>query len=176
MTIDGFVAGPKGEMMEWMVMDWGEDIKKYVQDLTAPVDCILMGRNLAEGFIPHWASLLENPETNDEFTQKMVNTPKIVFSKKLTTSSWENTNLAEGDFVKVIKALKKQKGGDIIAYGGADFVSSLVKKNLIDDLYLFVNPAALGKGMRIFKDLRKYKLIEAKPFNCGIALLHYSKI
>jgi dihydrofolate reductase len=72
--------------------------------------------------------------------------------------------------------LKSQNGKDIIVYGGASFDSSLIKAGLIDEFYLFVNPAAIGKGMTIFKDLneiQKFNLVRSIAFDCGIALLYY---
>ena len=59
MSVDGFIAGPQGEM-DWMIWDWGDDLNRYVSDLTAPVDTIVLGRKLAQGFIPTWTSHLEN--------------------------------------------------------------------------------------------------------------------
>jgi dihydrofolate reductase len=55
MTIDGYMAGPNGEM-DWTVWNWDDNLIQYVGDLTEPVDCIVLGRKLAEGFIPHWAN------------------------------------------------------------------------------------------------------------------------
>ena len=54
-SIDGFVAGPNGEM-DWMVWDWDDALKDYVTRLTEPVDTIVLGRVLAQGFIPYWAA------------------------------------------------------------------------------------------------------------------------
>jgi dihydrofolate reductase len=81
-----------------------------------------------------------------------------------------------GDLVQEVNALKKQNGGDLIAYGGGKFVSSLIQNNLIDEYHLFVNPTAIGNGMPIFKSLENnlnLKLIKAKPFKCGIVVLCY---
>ena len=72
--------------------------------------------------------------------------------------------------------LKKQVGRDIIAYGGATFVSALIKHGLIDEFHLFVNPAVIGSGMAIFKELdSKQNLIlaKSKAFDCGIVVLSY---
>ena len=46
-SVDGYVAGPDNEM-DWMQWNWDEELKKYVGNLTDPVDCILLGRKLAE--------------------------------------------------------------------------------------------------------------------------------
>ena len=176
MTVDGYIAGPNGEM-DWMVWDWDDELKHYVQEITEPVDCIVLGRKLAEGFIPYWASVAANPE-NPEFTagQKFTNTHKVVFTKTLDKSEWDNTVLAKGDLVEEVTKLKKQEGGDIIAYGGATFVSALIKQGLIDEFHLFINPAAIGNGMTIFKELDRQQnltLVKATSFNCGIVVLNY---
>ncbi|HAO48699.1 MAG TPA: deaminase, partial [Runella sp.] len=62
MTLDGFVAGPNGEM-DWMTFAWTEDLINYVTELTNSFDTIVLGRNLAEGFIPHWKSVAENVDS-----------------------------------------------------------------------------------------------------------------
>jgi len=175
LSVDGYVAGPNGEM-DWMAMGWGDDIKNYIIALTEPVDTILIGRKLAEGFIPHWAALMENPETADIFTQKMANTHKVVFSKTLTVSAWDNTDLATGDLVEEVKKLKTMDGGDIITYGGAGFASSLIKAGLVDEYHLFINPAALGNGMPIFRELEgrlNLKLVKAQAFEGDIVVIYY---
>ena len=174
-TIDGFVAGSNDEM-DWVVFDWDDDLKNYVDEITKPVDCIILGRKLAQGFIPSWTSRIADPETADAFANKMVNTPKIVFSKTLENIQWQNTQLVKGNSVQEINQLKRQPGKDIIVYGGGSFVSFLIMEGLIDEYNLFVNPVALGKGMTIFKDLEdklNLTLVKSKPFDCGIVLLCY---
>ena len=80
-SIDGFVAGPNGEM-DWMVWDWDDSIKKYVSDLTATVDCIVMGRNLALGFIPYWENVASNSDDPQyPFGKIMTDTSKVVFTR-----------------------------------------------------------------------------------------------
>ncbi|HMQ60628.1 MAG TPA: dihydrofolate reductase family protein [Flavilitoribacter sp.] len=173
-SVDGFVAGPNGEM-DWMQWNWDDGLKAFVNALTEPVDTILLGRKLAEGFIPAWKSRIGDPAAEEElaFAHKMIDTPKIVFTKTLDSSEWENTELEKGDFVSQITGLKQQPGSDIIVYGGATFVASLIEKGLIDDLYLFVNPAATGGGLRIFGGRTNLALAASRAFDCGIVLLHY---
>lgn len=177
-TIDGFVAGANGEM-DWMVFDWDDELKNYVNEITEPVDCIILGRKLAQGFIPSWTSRIANPETADAFAHKMVDTPKIVFSRTLDESPWATTVLAKGDIVEEVNRLKNQTGKDIIVYGGAGFVSSLIKENLIDEYNFFVNPTAIGRGMTIFGKLEdktlSLKLNRSQSYNCGIVVNTYLK-
>ena len=178
-SVDGYIAGPNGEM-DWMAWNWDDALKKYVGDLTDPIDTIILGRKLAEGFIPYWANVAANPD-HPEFTsgKKYTDTHKVVFTKTLDKSAWDNTVLAKGDLVDEINNLKQQEGKDIIAYGGSTFVSSLIKEGLIDEYHLFVNPTAIGDGMPIFQNLNenlKLKLVKSIAFDCGIAILHYEHL
>jgi len=176
MTVDGYIAGPNGEM-DFMAWDWDDKLKQYVTDITEPVDCIILGRKLAQGFIPHWAAVAANPDDPEFTSGKMfTNTPKVVFTKTLEKPEWNNTVLAKGDLVDEIVKLKKQDGKDIIAYGGATFVSALIKQGLIDEFHLFINPTAIGNGMTIFKELdskQNLTFIKATSFDCGIVVLNY---
>ena len=173
MTVDGYIAGRNGEM-DWMTFNWDNELNKYVNEITEPVDCIVLGRKLAQGFIPHWAS---KPEGEDAWgVNKMNNTTKVIFTKTLDKSEWKNTVLAKGDLVDEITKLKKQDGKDIIAYGGATFVSALIKQGLIDEFHLFINPTAIGNGMTIFKELdskQNLTLVKSTSFDCGIVVLNY---
>lgn len=170
MTVNGYIAGPNGEM-DWMLRNWDDKLKNYVGAITQPVDCIILGRKLAQGFIPYWASHPEE-EGADKFNQ----TPKVVFTKTLAVSEWDNTILAKGKLVDEIEKLKTQDGGDIIAYGGATFVSALIKHRLIDEFHLFINPVSISQGLAIFAELdqpQSLNLVKATAFECGLVVLNY---
>jgi dihydrofolate reductase len=128
-------------------------------------------------FVSYWSDVMSKPDDPDySFAKKMIETPKVVFTKTLNKSEWVNTDIATGNMKDEVNRLKNRDGGDIIVYGGASFDSSLIKEKLIDEFYLFVNPVAIGKGKTIFKDLseiQKLSLIESISFDSGIVLLHY---
>ena len=176
MTVDGFISGQNGEL-DWMFFPWTDDIISYVREITEPVDTIILGRKLAEGFIPHWENVVKNPnDTEFEGGIKYTTTPKIVFTKTIEKSIWNNTEVENGELVEEITKLKNQNGKDIIVYGGGTFVTSLIKARLIDEFHLFINPAAIGNGMTIFNGLDNnlnLKLKFAKQFDCGITLTCY---
>jgi len=128
-------------------------------------------------FIPYWATVAANPD-HPEFTAGKIftDTDKVVFSKSLDKSIWDKTVLASGELADEINKLKEQEGKDIIVYGGATFVSALIKQGLIDEFHLFINPTAIGNGMTIFKDLNNIqhlRLVKSQAFDCGIAVLNY---
>lgn len=176
LSVDGFCAGPNGEM-DWMTWDWDQQLKKYVSDLHENVDHIILGRKLAEGFIPTWKSRLEEPAGEEtSFIKKMNETPKTVFTKTLKESIWDKTELATGRLAEEISKLRNQAGGDIIVYGGAHFVSDLIANGLIDEYHFFVNPVILGDGLAIFNKVNPYQhlsLIQAQAFNCGVTVLNF---
>ncbi|XVQ15444.1 dihydrofolate reductase family protein [Spirillospora sp. CA-255316] len=172
-TVDGYMAGPNGEM-DWMTFSWSDDLNTYVDALTETVDTIVLGRKLAEGFIPAWES---GPEGEDQAAiDWMNNTPKVVITNTLTESPWKNAVVAGGDLAETVNGLKAEPGGDMIAYGGGTFVRNLIAAGLLDELYLFVNPVAIGAGMPVFPKLdadQPLRLVTARPFECGITALHY---
>jgi dihydrofolate reductase len=174
MTLDGFVGGPNGEL-DWMTWDWSDDLKEYATELTHSFDTILLGRKMTDGFITHWEEVCKDPESpNYDAAKIFIDTPKITFSRTLSESKWDNTSIANS--TDTIKELREQTGDDIIVYGGADFVSGLVKDRLIDEYYLFINPVALGNGLRIFDnvgDRMNLKLEDSIQFDCGIVLVKY---
>lgn len=178
LSVDGFVCGPNGEM-DWMVWDWDDQLKKYVGDLTNSADTFLMGRATGEGMAMYWPTVGSNPESKEEdkwMAEKLNTSPKVVFSKTVTSINWTNTRVAN-DIVEEVKELKKEAGKDIMLYGGAGLVSSFIRHNLIDEYHLFINPAAIGKGKTIFNNLDErlnLKLVNVTPGSCGIVVLEYA--
>jgi dihydrofolate reductase len=170
-TVDGHMASPDGAM-DWLA-SWSDDVGPYIEEITKNVDCIVLGRKLAESFIPAWES---GPEREDQKSiDWMNNTPRVVITNTLTESPWRNATVANGDLTEIINDLKARPGGDLVVYGGGTLVSSLIAAGLIDDLHLFVNPTATGGGMPVFPrgSYQRLELVAARPFGCGITAMHY---
>ena len=176
LSIDGCIAGPNGEM-DWMVGLSDDKLIKYENDLMESIDTILLGRKMTDVFISYWSDVIKKPDDRwYAFAKKMIETPKIVFTKTLDKSKWINTEIATGDLTDEIIKLKSRNGRDMVVYGGASFDSSLIKLGLIDEFLLFINPVAIGNGMTIFKDLneiQKFNMVKSIAFDSGEVLLHY---
>jgi dihydrofolate reductase len=176
MTIDGFVAGPGGEL-DWMWLPVGRDEAGFrkVIELADSCDTILLGRKMIKEFIDHWENVVDNQPDSPEqsLAQRMVNMRKIVFSRTQTVIEGRNLEVENGDLAAAVQALKKQPGKDIIVYGGADFVSSLISQDLIDEYFIFINPVAIGSGLSIFKEKKLLKLDSSVVFKNGKVLNKY---
>lgn len=176
MTINGYVGGTNGKN-DWMTWNPDDEFLAFLVALIDSSDTLLLGRKTAENIIPYWQNTAKsNPE--HPFAKKIVAIKKVVFTKTLNKSIWENTTLAKGDFVSEISNLKKQNGKDILVFGGASFVSSLINEGLINEYHLIVNPTTIGCGMTIFNsisDIQEFIPIQAKLFPGGKTVLSYQQ-
>lgn len=176
MTIDGFVAGPEGQL-DWMWIPGEQDTSVFQQviELANSCDTILLGRKMTREFVDYWENVADNQPDSPEhsFAQQMVNMRKIVFSRTETAINGRNVEVENGDLAAAVQALKNAPGKDIIVYGGADFVSSLISQNLIDEYFIFSNPIAIGKGLSIFKERKLLKLESSISYKNGKLLNKY---
>jgi dihydrofolate reductase len=180
-TIDGFVAGPNGEF-DWAFIAGKDDPEALQQmigfgvDLAASCDTFLLGRKLAAStFCTYWENVADNQPDNPwhPLAQLITNHRKIAFSRSETSLPGRNLEVEKGDLTTAVQALKNQPGKDILVYGGADFVSSLISFNLIDEYYLIVNPVAIGVGLSIFKERKVLELESSIAFKHGKILNKY---
>jgi dihydrofolate reductase len=175
LTSDGYFAGPDGEI-DWFF--WNEEMEKSAIDLISTVDTLLFGRVTYELMVNYWPSA-SSPTENPIIINKMINLPKIVFSKaleKVEWGKWNNARLIKEVTAEEILKMKKQTGKNIVIYGSGSIVSAFMNLGLIDEYYLLINPIVLGIGKPLFKDLsdkHKLELLGTKTFSNGVVLLHY---
>ncbi len=128
-SINGMVGVQRGHHF-----NWDEEVRQYSIANATNVECILLGRKTAAGFIPHWKSVAANPKDPDcEVGTLITNIPKVVFSRILRKSEWPNATVANGEIADYVNQLKRQTGKDLLVYGGSSFVASLIERNLIDE-------------------------------------------
>jgi dihydrofolate reductase len=174
MTINGYVGGVDGKN-DWMTWNPDNEFTAFLSSLLDTSDTLLLGRKTADNIIKFWEDEAVNNPTHP-FAKKITDIPKVVFTKTLDKSKWNNTTLAKGNLAEEIAALKKQNGKDIIVFGGAGFVSSLIKEGLIDEYHLIINPTAMGSGMTIFNALegvQKFTPTQSKLYPGGKTVLSF---
>lgn len=175
MTIDGFVAGPNGEQ-DWVWLAGPDEAGfQKIIELADSSDTILLGRKMTREFIDHWEHMVDHQPDHPALplAQLIVNMRKITFSHTETAISGRNLEVENGDLATAIQALKKQPGKDILVYGGAGFVRSLIDHDLVDEYFIISNPVAIGNGLPIFKERKVLKLESSIPFKNGKVLNKY---
>ncbi|MBT1706214.1 dihydrofolate reductase family protein [Chryseosolibacter indicus] len=175
MSLDGFVGGPNGEL-DWMwIGKRDESILQKVIELADTCDTILLGRKMTYGFIDYWENVVDTqPESHEQpLAKRMVSMRKIVFTRTETDMKGRNLEVENRELVTTVQALKNESGKDIMVYGGAGFVSSLISANLVDEYYIFRRPVAIGHGLPIFKDQKLLDLESSFVFKNGTILNKY---
>ncbi|MBZ9978377.1 dihydrofolate reductase family protein [Mesorhizobium sp. BR-1-1-10] len=183
MSVDGFVGA--NENHPWQLWGWGDDIgwdeelKRDFNAVFAGIDTILLSRKMAEeGYLTHWGNAARKYPADPfyAFAQRIVEARKVVPSDRLETSRWERTTVVSGDLPREVNALKAGEGGDMAVFGGAGFASALIAAGVVDEFQLFVNPAVLGAGRRIFDQggFRNLLLLGSKAYGCGMVVSRYA--
>lgn len=176
-SLDGFVAGPNGEM-NWITVD--EAIFDYAGDRTSNADMALYGRVTWDMMEAYWPTAADkpNPSKHDfEHSTWYKQVEKIVLSHSKAGDSQPLTTFLGDNIAEQISQLKQGEGGEIIIFGSPSAGRFLLQAGLVDDLWLFVNPVILGKGIPMFPELDerlKLKLVECKAFENQVVCLHYT--
>jgi dihydrofolate reductase len=177
-SLDGFVAGLKGEM-NWITVD--NEIFDFVKTVTDQADTALYGRVTFQMMEAYWPTAGENPDADKhdmEHSAWYNNVSKVVLSKTITETGLKNTKVISGNLVENINNIKRQPGKNILIFGSPGASHSLLNLGLIDEYWIFVNPVLLGEGIPLFKDvpeLTSLRFLGSKIFASGVIALHYKK-
>jgi len=171
MTLDGFVEGPNRDI-SWHFDVWGEELERLSVEQLKAAGGLMFGRVTYELMANHW------PGATGEVADFMNSLPKNVFSRTLTKSNWNNTQMFGADVPGTVARLKHQSAKDIFLFGSADLAASLIPRGLIDEFRIAVNPIILGGGTPLFKpgERLKLKLLDAKALSTGIVILRYQPV
>jgi dihydrofolate reductase len=172
-TVDGFVAGPQGQL-DWMNRAMDPELIGFITQLTDTSSTILLGRKMTPGFVAYWEGVMKKRDSPEyDFARKMVGLEKVVFSRTVQHIDGQNLRVYNSDLVEGVNEIKRQPGKDIVVYGGATFVRSLIEHGLIDELNMFVNPVAIGSGMQIFSGKKPLKLAGSTAYPSGTVVSTY---
>jgi dihydrofolate reductase len=177
-SLDGFVAGTKGEM-DWIIV--GEEMFDYAAQQTEQADTALYGRITYQMMESYWPTAGDKPNASKhdkEHSEWYNKVEKVVVSKTMQGENLSNTKIIGDNIFDQITSLKQATGKNILMFGSPSVAHALMAKNLIDDYWLFVNPILLGEGIPLFKDIKertKLKFIASDIFSSGVICLHYEK-
>jgi dihydrofolate reductase len=173
-SIDGFFAGPDGEL-DWQLVD--EELHGHFNDWLRTAGAFLDGRVTYELMAGFWPSVDADPDASPrmaEFAGIWREMPKMVFSRTLDRAEWNTEIRREVDPTEIL-AMKEQPGGDLVL-GGADLAATFMRLGLIDEYRIYVHPKLIGRGKRLFQpsDTQvSLSLTETRPFSNGVVLLRY---
>jgi dihydrofolate reductase len=134
---------------------------------------LLLGRRTYEDFAAFWP----NQTDDNPFTVVMNNFQKYVASRTLEEPlEWSNSTLLKGDAVEAVGRLKEQQGEDLVVLGSGELVQSLMRRGLIDEYVLLIDPLVLGSGRRLFPDggaSATLRLVDSVTTTTGVIIATY---
>jgi dihydrofolate reductase len=174
-SLDGFCAGPKGEM-DWISLN--EAIFADVETLVERSGAAVYGRTTYGMMRGYWPGVLTRPGSSARELRhaRWVETiEKHTFSRSLDSSDWNNVHLHKD--TQAIHALKQQSGGDLLIFGSPGLTHAFLAMDVIDEFWINLNPILLGEGVRYFDKAVKTRLALTghKVFDNGVIRLNYVK-
>ncbi|HJU35774.1 MAG TPA: dihydrofolate reductase family protein [Nitrososphaera sp.] len=184
MSLDGVMQAPGGPEEDptggfkhegWVAGYFDDFLGKVMEkQIGKPFD-LLFGRKTYEIFAAHWPYV---NDSKDAFAARINNAKKYVASKTLTKLDWSNSELIKGDVLEEIKRIKGQDGPEIQVHGSGNLIQTLLKHDLVDELWLKIFPVTLGKGKRLFAEgtiPAGFKFIEGEISPSGVIVASYER-
>jgi len=183
-TLDGVMQAPGGpeedptggfEHGGW-VAGYFDDFLGQVMDeqMRKPFD-LLLGRKTYEIFAAHWPYVKTK---EDPIAAGINNAKKYVASKTMKKLDWSNSELIKGEVAKEVKKLKEQDRPEIQVHGSGNLIQTLLKHDLVDEIWLKIFPITLGRGKRLFAEGTipvGFKLLESKALASGVIVASYAR-
>lgn len=132
-SLDGYIAGPKGES-DWIIMDPEIDF----HDIYRQFDTVLMGRKT-----------FEQTHSSGGDGGDMMGMKVLVVSSTLRQKDFPEVTIIGDDLEHSLTQLCEQPGKDIWLFGGGTLFRSLIQKRLVDSIEVAVIPVVLGGGIAL---------------------------
>lgn len=103
---------------------------------------------------------------------------KYVVSHSLKESDWSNSVFINDNVVEELKKIKREDGPDLQVHGSGNLIQTLLKNDLVDELWLKTFPVVLGKGKRLFEDgaiPAAFALTETHVSPSGVIIANYTR-
>jgi dihydrofolate reductase len=176
MSLDGFLAGPGGNM-DFVIFN--DELADHTYPLIATVDLAVYGRVTYELMQSYWPTAGDAPDAGahtKSHARWYKGVKKIVASRTLPASKDSNVRVV-GDIVGALRAEKQKAGGDIMIFGSPMLTRALAAADLVDEWRLTLQPVILGGGLPLFdkRDNRaQLELRSSKTFGSGVIAAHYA--
>ncbi len=175
-SLDGYFTGPNGDL-GWAHKNSNDaERNEFVASNAEGDSTLLFGRVTYDMMVSYWPTPMA--AQNDPVIAKEMNKrPKVVFSKTLEISPWNNTTIVH-DAVSHVREMKTKSGSVLVILGSGTIVSQLSTEGLIDEYQVVVNPIVLGGGRTMFEGVDKpldLKLASTRSFRNGNTLLTYER-
>jgi dihydrofolate reductase len=180
LTLDGVMQAPGGPKEDtsggfkyggWTAPYFDDFSGKVMVEQMKQPFSLLLGRKTFEIFASYWPQHEDKwPGVND--------TTKYVVSNSLKKHEWSNSVFINNNVVEELKKLKQQDGPDLQVYGSGNLIQTLLKSDLIDELWLKIFPITLGKGKRLFAEgaiPAAFKLMDTKISPSGVIFANYQR-
>ena len=184
MTLDGVIQSPNLPDEDltggftyggWVASLWDEVLDQTMLEQMDPPFDLVFGRKTYEVFAAYWPH--QNTET-DPFAASLNTMRKYVVSKTLQKLDWKNSTLLQGDAVQEITQLKQQDGPALQVHGSVNLIQTLLRHDLVDELWLKIFPITLGTGKRLFAEgtiATAFTLREVKTSSRGVIVASYER-
>ena len=177
-SLDGFVAGPNGEL-NWAKVD--EEIFDHVGKRISQGDTALYGRVTYQLMESYWPTAADKPNASKHDIQHSKwysKVHKVVLSKTMKDTGMNYTTIISNNLSERINEIKQLPGPEILLFGSPTATHSLIQLNLIDGFWLFVNPIILGQGIPLFTGIKEKINLKLLPvtrqFASGVTELNYT--
>ncbi len=150
-SLDGFVAGPKGEFDHFTA---GEETLEFVCGLTDSADAAMFGRVSYELLESDWPTAGSRPGATKniiKYSNWYNSASKIVLSRTLQRDDLKNVTVISDNLLTEISKIKQQNGKDILIFGSPTSAHELLSLNVIDNIWLIVHPVIFGDGIPLFR-------------------------
>lgn len=176
-TLDGYFTGENGDL-SWAHHNPGDvEWNSFVAGNMSGEGVLVFGRKTYEMMAGFWPTPMAE-QFDPAMAKQMNEFEKIVFSRTLSSATWNNTKHFKGDLVNEVTKLKNEKGSDLVILGSGSIVNQLAQAGLIDEFQFVLFPIALGKGRTMFDGIPQplnFKLKSSRAFKNGNIYICYEK-
>jgi dihydrofolate reductase len=137
---------------------------------------LLLGRKTYDIFASYWPHQDSN---KNQAAASLNNARKYVVSHNGHKLDWKNSVLINSNVVKEIKKLKEQGDHELQVHGSSNLIQTLLKNDLVDELWLKIFPVTLGIGKKLFADgtiPKSFRLKESKTSPKGVIVASFERM